>query len=61
MISLMNSIALATVMEVACTTLIHLCEFVHYYEDVCESTFGFLEWTYQIQSHVEKGQVIGMV
>jgi hypothetical protein len=24
------------------------CEFIHYYEDVCESTFGFLEWTYQI-------------
>jgi hypothetical protein len=24
-------------------------EFIHYYEDVCESTFGFLEWTYQIQ------------
>jgi hypothetical protein len=23
-------------------------EFIHYYEDVCESTFCFLEWTYQI-------------
>jgi hypothetical protein len=24
-------------------------EFIHCYEDVCESTFDFLEWTYQIQ------------
>jgi hypothetical protein len=25
-----------------------LCEFIHCYEDVCESTFSFLKWTYQI-------------
>jgi hypothetical protein len=25
-----------------------LCEFIHGYEDVHESTFDFLEWTYQI-------------
>jgi hypothetical protein len=36
------------------------CELIHCYEDVCESTLAFLEWTYQIQTHVEKGQVIGM-
>jgi hypothetical protein len=24
-------------------------ELVHCYEDVCESTFSFLEWTYMIQ------------
>jgi hypothetical protein len=26
-----------------------LCEFIHCNDDVCESTFDFLEWTYQIQ------------
>jgi hypothetical protein len=26
-----------------------LCEFIHYDEDVCESTFNFLERTYQVQ------------
>jgi hypothetical protein len=26
-----------------------LCEFLHCNEDVCESTFSFLERTYQIQ------------
>jgi hypothetical protein len=25
------------------------CDFIHCYEDVCESTFGILEWTYQAQ------------
>jgi hypothetical protein len=25
------------------------CEFIYCYKDVCESTFGFLERTYQIQ------------
>jgi hypothetical protein len=24
-------------------------ELIHCYEDVCESTFSFLKWTYQIQ------------
>jgi hypothetical protein len=43
-ISLVNSTALATVMEAA-----GFCEFMHYYKDMCESPFGFLEWTYQIQ------------
>jgi hypothetical protein len=38
-----------------------LYEFIHYYENVFESTFDFLEWTYQIQAQVEKGHVIGMV
>jgi hypothetical protein len=60
MISLMNSTALAIVIEATGFTSIH-CEFIHYDKDVCESTFSFLERTYQIQPHVEKGQVTGMI
>jgi hypothetical protein len=29
-------------------------EFIHFNKDVCESTFGFLEWTYQIQPPCRK-------
>jgi hypothetical protein len=42
MISLMNSTAMAAMIEAIGFTLIH-CD-----EDVCESTFSFLKRTYQI-------------
>jgi hypothetical protein len=37
------------------------CEFIHCYDDVCESTFGFLKWTYQTTPHIENRQVISVV
>jgi hypothetical protein len=49
MISLMNSTTLAIVIEAAGFTSIHFHEFIHYNKDVCESTFSFLERTYQTQ------------
>jgi hypothetical protein len=47
MIFLMNSTALAVVIEVAGFTSIHFM--IHCNEDMCESAFSFLKWTYQIK------------
>jgi hypothetical protein len=39
-----------------------VCEFIHCYKNVCESTFGFfLNGTTKSSPQVEKGHMIGMV
>jgi hypothetical protein len=52
LIYLMNSTALATVIEAVDFTSIHFGNLCN--EDVCESTFGFLKRTFQIQPPCRK-------
>jgi hypothetical protein len=52
MVSLMNSTTLAALKEAACFTLIHFVN-LSIATKMCV-TFGFLEWTYQIQPQCGK-------
>jgi hypothetical protein len=61
MISLMNSTTLADIIEVAGFTSTHFVNLSTAMKLCVNPPFSFLEWTYQIHPHVEKGQMISMV
>jgi hypothetical protein len=61
MISLMNSTALATVMEAVGFALIHLVNLSTSTKRCVNPPLAFLNGPTKSSPHVEKGQVIGMV
>jgi hypothetical protein len=61
MISLMNSTALATVIEAAGFTWIHFVNLSTAMKMCVNPPLAFLEGPTKCSPHVEKGQVIGMV
>jgi hypothetical protein len=61
MISLMNSITLAAVMEATCFTLIHYVNLSTAMKMCVNPPLAFLNGPTKSSRYVEKGQVIGMV